>query len=56
MGDYIAARDILEAILMASPMVLPAQVEAARLYQDWGGTGKGQQENYMRAIVGARAR
>jgi hypothetical protein len=44
----------LESILKASPMVLPAQIEAARLYQDWGGTGKGQEENYVRAIVGAR--
>src|SRR5438477_7633011 len=35
-------------------MGLPAQVEAAKLYQDWGGTGKGQEENYVRAIVGAR--
>jgi hypothetical protein len=34
--------------------MLPAQIEAAKLYQDWGGTGKGQEENYVRAIVGAR--
>jgi hypothetical protein len=53
-GDYIAARDLLEAILKVSPMVLPAQVEAARLYQDWGGTGKGQEGHYLDAIVGAR--
>jgi cellulose synthase operon protein C len=53
-GDYIAARDIFEAILRQTPTMLPAQIEAARLYQDWGGTGKGQEENYMRAIVGAR--
>jgi hypothetical protein len=54
MGDYIAARDIFESILKASPTMLSAQIEAARLYQDWGGTGKGQEENYVRAIVGAR--
>jgi Tetratricopeptide repeat len=53
-GDYIAARDILELILKATPTMLPAQLEAAKLYQDWGGTGKGQQDNYHRAIVGAR--
>jgi tetratricopeptide (TPR) repeat protein len=53
-GDYIAARDIFESILKETPTMLPAQVEAARLYQDWGGTGKGQEENYVRAIVGAR--
>src|SRR5262249_32956314 len=53
-GDYIAAANMLEAILKTSPTVLPAQIEAARLYQDWGGTGKTQHENYVRAIVGAR--
>src|SRR5438045_1775086 len=40
-GDYVAARDILEAILKVTPTILPAQIEAARLYQDWGATGKG---------------
>jgi hypothetical protein len=54
MGDYVAAREILETILKASPTMLPAQIEAAKLYQDWGGTGKGQEANYIRAIVGAR--
>jgi hypothetical protein len=54
MGDFVAAREILEAILKATPTMLPAQMEAAQLYQDWGGTGKGQEENYLRAIVGAR--
>lgn len=53
-GDYIAAANMLESILKASPTVLPAQIEAARLYQDWGATGKNQHENYVRAIVGAR--
>jgi tetratricopeptide (TPR) repeat protein len=54
MGDYVGAREMLESILKATPTMLPAQVEAARLYQDWGGTGKGQEDNYLRAIVGAR--
>jgi tetratricopeptide (TPR) repeat protein len=54
MGDYLGARDIYESILKASPSVLPAQVEAAKLYQDWGAAGKEHIENYMRAIVGAR--
>jgi hypothetical protein len=53
-GDYIAARDILEAILKAAPTILPAQIEAARLYQDWGATGKNQERHYIDAIVGAR--
>ena len=53
MGDYIAAREIFEAILKANPTLLPVQIEAARLYQDWGGTGKSQHDNYLRAIVGA---
>jgi hypothetical protein len=53
-GDYKGAADLLESILNASPMVLPAQIEAARLYQDWGGTGKGQERHYIDAIVGAR--
>jgi hypothetical protein len=53
-GDYLAAGNIFEAILKETPTMLPAQVEGARLYQDWGGTGKGQEENYVRAIVGAR--
>src|SRR5256885_14010051 len=38
--DYKAAGDILENVLKESPTVLPAQVEAARLYQDWGGARK----------------
>jgi hypothetical protein len=54
MGDYIAARNLLEGLLKENPMLLPAQVEAARLYQDWGGTGKGQEDNYRKAIVGDR--
>jgi hypothetical protein len=54
MGDYIAARNILEEILKANPMLLPVQIEAARLYQDWGGTGQGQEANYLKAIVGDR--
>lgn len=54
MGDYVAAANIYEAILKANPLLLPVQVEAARLYQDWGGAGPNQQENYLRAIVGAR--
>ena len=53
-GDYIAAMNILEQILKATPTMLPAQIEAARIYQEWGGMGKGQHENYVRAIVGAR--
>jgi len=53
-GDYVTACDILEAILKATPTILPAQIEAARLYQDWGGTGKGQERHYIDAIVGAR--
>jgi len=53
-GDYKLAADILENVLKETPTVLPAQVEAAKLYQDWGGTGKNQFENYYRAIVGAR--
>src|SRR5262249_35976367 len=54
MGDYKAAADMYEGILKPNPLLLPVQIEAARLYQDWGGTGKGQQENYMRAILGTR--
>jgi hypothetical protein len=54
MGDYIGAREIYVSILKASPMLLPVQMEAARLYQDWGGAGKNQHENYLRAIVGAQ--
>jgi len=54
MGDYVGAREILESILKTTPTMLPAQVEAAKLYQDWGGTGKTQEDNYVRAIVGAR--
>lgn len=54
MGDFVAAANIYESILKANPLLLPVQVEAARLYQDWGGTGPNQQENYQRAIVGAR--
>ena len=54
MGDYIAARDIYVAILKAQPMLLPVQMEAARLYQDWGSAAKNQHENYHRAIVGSQ--
>ena len=53
-ADESAARDILEAILKATPIILPAQIEAARLYQDWGATAKGQERHYIDAIVGAR--
>jgi cellulose synthase operon protein C len=54
MGDYIAARNIYEEVLKAKPILLPVQIEAARLYQDWGGTGQGQEHNYLKAIVGDR--
>ncbi len=53
-GDYIGARDTFERVLKTNQMLLPVQIEAARLYQDWGGTGKGQEQNYLKAIFGDR--
>jgi hypothetical protein len=52
-GDYVSAMNSFESILKAQPMMLPVQIEAARTYQDWGGF-KGSEENYVRAINGAR--
>jgi hypothetical protein len=54
MGDYIGARDTFEKVLKVNPMLLPVQIEAARLYQDWGGTGKGQEGQYLKAMFGDR--
>jgi len=54
MGQYIEARDTYEAVLKTNAMLLPVQIEAARLYQDWGGTGKGQEQNYQKAMFGDR--
>ena len=53
--QYKEAMDMFETILKASPTMLPVQVEAARTYQDWGGQpGAGMEQNYVRAMVGAR--
>ena len=52
-GDYVGAMDMFEAILKATPSMLPVQIEAARTYQDWG-SFRDSHENYMRAILGAR--
>jgi hypothetical protein len=52
-GDYVSAMNSFESILKAQSMMLPVQIEAARTYQDWGGF-KGSEENYLRAINGAR--
>ena len=53
--EYKEAMDIFEDLLKANPAMLPVQVEAARTYQDWGGRpGPGMEQNYVRAMVGAR--
>ena len=53
--QYKEAMDMFETILKANPTMLPVQVEAARTYQDWGGQpGAGMEQNYVRAMVGAR--
>jgi len=53
--EYKEAMDIFEEILKANPTMLPVQVEAARTYQDWGGQpGAGMEQNYVRAMLGAR--
>jgi tetratricopeptide (TPR) repeat protein len=53
--EYKEAMDIFETILKANPTMLPVQVEAARTYQDWGGRpGAGMEQNYVRAMIGAR--
>jgi hypothetical protein len=53
--QYKEAMDMFETILKANPTMLPVQVEAARTYQDWGGQpGAGMEQNYARAMVGAR--
>ncbi|MEX2176675.1 MAG: hypothetical protein WD872_20075 [Pirellulaceae bacterium] len=51
-NDYVAAMDIFESILKASPARLPVQIEAARTYQDWAALGK--PELYRSAMLGAR--
>jgi tetratricopeptide (TPR) repeat protein len=53
--EFKEAMDIFETILKANPTMLPVQVEAARTYQDWGGRpGAGMEQNYVRAMLGAR--
>jgi hypothetical protein len=53
--QYKEAMDMFETILKANPTLLPVQVEAARTYQDWGGQpGAGMEQNYVRAMIGAR--
>lgn len=54
MGKYIEARDMYEAVLKTNAMLLPVQIDGARLYQDWGGVAKGQEQNYLKAIFGDR--
>ena len=54
LGDYIAARDTYESVLKANAMLLPVQVEAAHLYQDWGAAGKEHAPNYLKAMFGDR--
>jgi tetratricopeptide (TPR) repeat protein len=52
MLDYTGAMDIFEAILKASPTMLPVQIEAARTYQDWATYNK--PDLYQSAMFGAR--
>jgi hypothetical protein len=54
MDDFEGARTLYESILKENPMLLPAQSEAARLYQDWA-TAKRLPENYRKAMLGDRA-
>jgi hypothetical protein len=55
MGKYKEAMDLFDEILKGQNMLLQVQIEAARTYQDWGALpGKGMEENYQRAIFGAR--
>jgi tetratricopeptide (TPR) repeat protein len=53
LGEYAASRDLFEAVLKENPTFLPAQMEAARLYQDWGAAGSEDRDNYVRAMIGA---
>jgi tetratricopeptide (TPR) repeat protein len=53
LGEYAAARDLFEAVLKENPTFLPAQMEAARLYQEWGAAGSEDRDNYVRAMIGA---
>ena len=39
-------------VLKATPGVLQAQIDAAKMYQDWGGMGKEHIARYVDAIVG----
>jgi cellulose synthase operon protein C len=52
-GDYSASQDLFESVLKESPTFLPAQMEAARMYQEWGAAGRDERDNYVRAMVGA---
>jgi tetratricopeptide (TPR) repeat protein len=53
LGEHAAARDLFEAVLKENPTYLPAQIEAARMYQDWAGTGSDERDHYIRAMIGA---
>ena len=51
-GQFVAARDMFEAILKNKNSQLRAQIEAAKTYQAWASAGK--PDLYQRAIRGAR--
>lgn len=54
-GNYKEAMNLFDEILKGNNMLLPVQIEAAKTYQDWGAmTGAGMEDNYQRAIFGAR--
>jgi len=53
LGEYSASRDLFEAVLKENPTFLPAQMEAARMYQEWGAAGSEERDNFVRAMIGA---
>jgi cellulose synthase operon protein C len=54
-GDFQGAEDVLFAVLQERPTALEAQIEAARLYEDWAEEGTGDNiANLQYAISGRK--
>ena len=51
-GDYESAETLITEVLAEKPKVLDAQMEAARVYQEWGTTDSLQSEKLKIAIEG----
>ncbi len=50
-GDYAAAEQVMQQVLAERPNAIDAQIEAARLYEDWATSGSGNAAEKLQVAI-----